>query len=121
MTMSKTVWAQAGALTTHNANQTCAERRLLQMWRDEARRHQVASHDVTHWIRRKMGSKITVWRTLSDGRLACAAPCNLCRIAIETFMFKVQCSMNHDCWFKGRMDDDDAPPLKCVYSQRRRV
>ena len=111
---SKTVHAQAGGMETRNTYNVCAERRLLEMWQESARRHDVPFRDRLRWIRRKTGHRLIVWRNLADGRLACAAPCNICREAIKSFNFKVTCSMNHDTWFVGYLDDPGAPPALCV-------
>lgn len=112
-TTSKTVYAQAGHLEAQNNFALCAERRLMEMWMEVARRHDVPSRDRARWIRRKTGPHLVVWRHLADGRLACAAPCNVCRDALKQFSFRVKCSMNHDCWFCGKLDEDGAPPVMC--------
>ncbi len=104
---SKVVYAQMGGLTVRNDSSCCAERRLLALWRELARVKGVPSHRVTLWIRRKTsGGRITVWRRLCDGTLACAFPCSLCRMALERGLApcRVTCSAD-GVWYQGRLDE----------------
>jgi hypothetical protein len=111
--VSKTVYARAGRLEARNDAARCAERRVIERWDAIARKHDVPMRERVWWIRRKMGARLVVWRHLADGRLACAAPCNVCRDALRHFRFRVRCSMDHDRWFFGNLDDHSAPPVMC--------
>lgn len=112
--VSKTVYAQAGHIETSNNLKACAERRLLEMWYSSARRHDVPFRERMQWIRRKTRHRMVIWRNLADGRLACAAPCDVCRDAMKGFKFQVKCSMNYDSWFIGYLDEAGAPPIQCI-------
>ena len=72
------------------------------------------------WIRRKTPNTLTVWRHLRDGSLGNAVPCCLCRKAIERFGFRVQCSLGGDAWFRGYLDQPDAPASKLTSMQMAR-
>ncbi|KAK9868923.1 hypothetical protein WJX84_009457 [Apatococcus fuscideae] len=95
------------------------ERRLLEQWVQEARRHGVASHKVVSWVRRKIGPDIIVWRCRSDGSRGCATPCVLCHRQLCKFDLRVHCSLNSQQWFSGRLTDGDAPPPVLTSGQRR--
>jgi hypothetical protein len=94
------------------------ERRLLECWVAKARRAGLARHQIVTWVRRKVGGHVTVFRTLADGTLACAAPCLLCQRELVRFDLRVHCSLSHEAWFSGRLTDEAAPPGKLTARQR---
>ncbi|KAL6753702.1 hypothetical protein V8C86DRAFT_1761062, partial [Haematococcus lacustris] len=97
----------------------CAERRLLDTWLCQARRHGLRPHQYRAWIRRKAGPDIVVWRQRMDGSLGCAAPCVLCHRELLRFDLRVHCSLPGQLWFSGRLDEEGAPPCKPTTAQRR--
>ena len=94
------------------------ERRLLAAWVAKARRRGVGSHAVVTWVRRKVGAHVTVFRTLADGSLGCAAPCLLCQRELLRFDLRVHCSLAPAVWWSGRLTDASAPPGKLTARQR---
>ncbi|KAK9867686.1 hypothetical protein WJX84_003091 [Apatococcus fuscideae] len=96
-----------------------AQRRLLEQWIQEARRHGVAHHKVVSWVRRKIGPDILIWRCRSDGSRGCATPCVLCHRQLCKFDLRVHCSLDAQQWFSGRLTDFDAPSPVLTSGQRR--
>lgn len=99
----------------------CAERNLLNEWVTKARRQNVPKHQVVHWVRRKAGADLTVWRHLSDGTLAISVPCLRCKVFLDTFDIRVTCLVGPNEWFSGRLSDEDAPVAKLTTGQRRQL
>eukprot|EP00884_Botryococcus_braunii_P023029 jgi/Botrbrau1/940/Bobra.0167s0051.1 len=104
-----------------STHRCCAERRLLELWTAEAKRHGVRAHSLVTWVRRKLGSDITVWRCRSDGSLGCATPCLLCRRELLRFDLRVHCPLDNGTWFRGRMDENNAPLPALTSGQRRQL
>lgn len=94
------------------------ERRLLESWVVKARRRGMGQHQIVTWVRRKVGAHVTVFRTLADGTLACAAPCLLCQRELLRFDLRVHCSLAPAQWWSGRLTDETAPPGKLTTRQR---
>lgn len=94
------------------------ERRLLDAWVTQARRHGLRPHQFRTWIRRKTGPDLVVWRCRMDGSLGCATPCVLCQRELLRYDLRVHCSLG-DSWFSGRLDDQDAPTCKPTTGQIR--
>lgn len=95
------------------------ERRLLEGWLGQARRHGLRPHQFRSWIRRKTGPDLVVWRELTDGSLGCAMPCILCQRELVRFDLRVHCPMPGQIWFSGRMDDAHAPTCKLTHGQTK--
>lgn len=95
-----------------------AERRLLGTWLQRAKKHNVPSHRIVTWVRRKAGAHITVWRTLADGSFGCAAPCVLCAKELMRFDLNLHCPINSVEWYQGRASDEGAPAPKLTTRQR---
>lgn len=94
-----------------------AERRLLDAWSRQARKHGLKSHQIATWIRRKAGPEMTVWRHRMDGTLGCATPCLLCQRELVRLDIKVNCSQPDSTWFSGRLDEPGAPCSKMTNGQ----
>lgn len=94
----------------------CTERRLLDSWVEQARRHGVKPHQFRTWIRRKTGPDLVVWRCRMDGTLGCATPCILCQRELLRYDLRVHCSLG-DTWFSGRLDEQGAPTCKPTAGQ----
>lgn len=99
----------------------CAERNLLNAWVLKASRQNVARHQVVHWIRRKAGAELTVWRELADGTLGASVPCCWCKAFLDVFDLRVRCVVSPGEWFSGRLTDQGAPVAKLTSGQRRMV
>jgi len=100
----------------HSNHRCCAERRLLDSWVEQARRHGLRPHQYRTWIRRKTGPDLVVWRCRMDGTLGCATPCILCQKELMRYDLRVHCSLG-DTWFSGRLDDKGAPACKPTAGQ----
>lgn len=105
-------------LATSSSHRCCAERRLLDSWVVKARRRGLGAHQIVTWVRRKVGAHVTVFRTLADGSLGCAAPCLLCQRELLRFDLRVHCSLAPERWWSGRLTDDSAPRGKLTARQR---
>lgn len=110
--------AKNNDLAISSSHRCCAERRLLDTWVAKARRRGMARHQIVTWVRRKVGAHVTVFRTLADGTLACAAPCLLCQRELVRFDLRVHCSLSPEQWWSGRLTDATAPPGKLTARQR---
>lgn len=95
--------------------------RLLESWIANARRHGVPASRVVSWVRRKLGSHMTVYRCRKDGTLGCATPCLLCSRELARFDIRVHCSLEGGGWFSGRVTDVDAPAAVLTSGQRRMI
>ncbi len=93
-------------------------RRLLESYVAEARKHGVRPHQVTAWVRRKLGAHISVWRKRSDGTFGCATPCVLCQRELKRYDLRVHCSQDTG-WFVGRLSEEHAPQAQLTTAQRR--
>ena len=69
---------------------------------EQARRHGVTGHRVNTWVRRKLGSRIAVWRLKADGSLGCAIPCLLCQRELVRFDLTVFYTESGGSWARGR-------------------
>ena len=92
--------------------------RLLESYVAEARKHGVRPHQVTLWVRRKLGAHISVWRKRSDGTFGCATPCVLCQRELKRYDLRVHCSQDSG-WFVGRLSEAGAPVPQLTTAQRR--
>ena len=92
--------------------------RLLESYVAEARKHGVRPHQVTLWVRRKLGAHISVWRKRSDGTFGCATPCVLCQRELKRYDLRVHCSQDSG-WFVGRLSEAGAPAPQLTTAQRR--
>ncbi len=103
----------------HNVSTTLTRaRRLLESYVAEARKHGVRPHQVTAWVRRKLGAHISVWRKRSDGSFGCATPCVLCQRELKRYDLRVHCSQDTG-WFVGRLSEEHAPQAQLTTAQRR--
>ncbi|KAF8057634.1 TOP6B [Scenedesmus sp. PABB004] len=109
------------AASARSTPSCCAERNLLNAWIAKARRANVPRHQVVHWVRRKAGTEITVWRHLADGSLGCSVPCVVCKGVLALFDLRVTCLVGPGEWFSGRLTDKDAPRAKPTSRQSRFV
>lgn len=99
----------------------CAERKLLNAWVLKANRQNVPRHQIVHWVRRKAGADLTVWRQRADGTLGCSVPCLLCKSFLDVFDLRVTCVVSPGEWFHGRLSDQGAPVSKLTSGQQRKV
>lgn len=99
----------------------CAERNLLNAWVLKANRQNVPRHQVVHWVRRKAGAELTIWRQLADGTLGASVPCCWCKAFLEVFDLRVRCVVSKGEWFEGRLTEQGAPAVKLTSGQRRMV
>lgn len=101
----------------------CAERNLIASKVREAGRHGVPRSGTVHWIRRKYGKDVSVWRTIrsddSSVRFGCCVPCVACRRTLVAFGFVVHVPTGPDSWYHGRLTDDGAPVSKPTSEQCR--
>ena len=104
-----------------NNHRLCAERRLLYKCLEEARRHDVPSHNLVHWLHRKNKGVLTIMRWRTDGSWGCSVPCILCRRELIRYGFPVRCFTSDGHWFDGYMDDPDAPSSKPTKGQARMI
>jgi hypothetical protein len=109
------------ALSCDTLKHVFAERRLLDVWVSQARRHGVRPHQFRSWIRRKTGPDIVVWRQRVDGTLGCATPCIFCQRELLRFDLRVHCSQAGQSWFSGRLDEAGAPESKPTGYQRKQL
>lgn len=94
-------------------------RNLLAAWVARASRAGVPRHQVVHWVRRKAGGSITVWRHLADGSLGVSVPCVVCKAALARFDLRVTCMVAPGQWYCGRLTEPGAPTAKATSAQRR--
>jgi hypothetical protein len=99
----------------------CAERRLLKIAQDDARKHGISSRDQGKWIKRKFGSTMSIVRHKADGTLGCSVPCVFCRNAVMQLNIRVRCYTNDDRWFTGYLNEPDAPKSKLTTGQKSRI
>ncbi|KAF6252587.1 hypothetical protein COO60DRAFT_515869 [Scenedesmus sp. NREL 46B-D3] len=96
-------------------------RNLLHAWVAKATRSGVPRHQVVHWVRRKAGASITVWRHLADGSLGVSVPCVVCKETLAQFDLRVTCMVAPGQWYCGRLTDPGAPPAKATSGQLMRM
>lgn len=90
----------------------------------EAQKHGVKPAAVSHWIRRKFGSDISVLSDRKDGLVGCSVPCVFCARAIVRLDLKVHVVVFNDKQqkvFHGRLTDAGAPSSKLTSGQRKRI
>lgn len=121
LTPSRCVYASSSRFSKgeqcKSTAECCAERRLLNIWIEKAKKKGVPSHRTVHWIRRKIGPDISTWRITSDGQHGCSIPCIYCRDEIIKFDLRVTCCIGKDQWFCGFLNDVDAPQSKLTSGQ----
>lgn len=110
----------ADAVVTSN-HRCCAERRLIGHWVEQARKKGVPRAKIIAWVRRKMGSDISVWRHTSDGAYGCSVPCPLCARVLIQFDVTVHCYLGEGRWYRGRLTDPGAPEGKPTTFQRLHI
>ena len=93
--------------------------RLLDSWVSQARRKGVPPHKVIYWIRRKIGTHISIIRYRSDGTLGCAVPCVFCQRELTKYDMRIHCIDSEGEWFNGRMTDGNIPKPVLTAGQRR--
>jgi hypothetical protein len=81
----------------------------------------VPRHSIIAWMRRKHGSKITVWRRLASGDLGCTIPCVLCAKKLVQFDFQVVCPLDNQTIWSGKLTDVDAPVSKPTSRQAQTI
>lgn len=113
-------WLARCRRSTHTPLCSCCSR-LLDSWIADARRHGIRAQNVVSWVRRKLGTDITVFRQRKDGTLGCATPCVLCSRELARFDLRVNCSLEGGRWFRGRVTDCDAPEAVLTSGQRRMI
>lgn len=103
-------------LTPHLPN----VRRLLESYKQQARRSGVPPHKTVAWVRRKLGGDVAVWRRTVDGVLGRAAPCVFCARELQRFDIRVHCPLDSSgAWFSGRVGDPGAPEPQLSGGQQR--
>eukprot|EP00882_Tetradesmus_deserticola_P012991 GHRQ01013775.1.p1 GENE.GHRQ01013775.1~~GHRQ01013775.1.p1 ORF type:complete len:202 (+),score=18.53 GHRQ01013775.1:82-687(+) len=111
---------QPAAAEASSSQLCCAERNLLRAWVARATRAGVPRHQVVHWVRRKAGASITVWRHLADGSLGVSVPCVVCKATLAQFDLRVTCMVAPGQWYCGRLMDPGAPLAKPTSGQLMR-
>ena len=100
----------------------CAERRLIASKVRDAERHGVPRNATVHWVRRKFGKDMTVWRyTKDDGvtrEFGCCVPCVMCRRTLLDFQMRMHVVTRDGQWFHGMLTDEGAPASKFTRAQR---
>ncbi len=91
---------------SQSTGRCCAEMKLIGQMEASARRHGVAKSGVVRWVRRKLGSHLTIVRYLADGRTACAVPCIFCRRLLVSYDLVVHCSLSDFEWNHDSMPKD---------------
>uniref|UniRef100_A0A383WIR3 Uncharacterized protein n=1 Tax=Tetradesmus obliquus TaxID=3088 RepID=A0A383WIR3_TETOB len=112
---------QPAAAAASSSQDCCAERNLLAAWVTRASRAGVPRHQVVHWVRRKAGGSITVWRHLADGSLGVSVPCVVCKAALARFDLRVTCMVAPGQWYCGRLTEPGAPRVKPTSGQLMRM
>jgi hypothetical protein len=97
----------------------CAERRWLDACVKEARKNGVAPHKTAAYIRRKFGSRISVFRFRHDGSFGCTVPCVWCQKELERFDITVSFVDDSGRWCDGRVSDGTLPKPVLTAGQRR--
>jgi hypothetical protein len=98
-----------------NTCHCCAERRLISLLRESARREGVAPARFSHWLSRKHG-EFTVMRMRRDGEPGISLPCVICRKMMDRLCIKWKAHIGHE-W----VTQDDAPPSRPTQKQRALV
>lgn len=99
-------------LAVPNTCHCCAERRLLGLLREQARREGVAPAGFTHWLSRKHG-KFTIVRLRRDGEPGISLPCVICRKALDRMCIQWRAHIGSE-W----VTQENAPPSKPTQRQR---
>ena len=95
--------------------------RLIEGYKDQARRHGITGHRVNTWVRRKLGPRIAVWRFRADGSYGSAIPCLLCQRELVRFDLTVFYTQSTGAWTSGRpaLNSWDSEGAKLTSGQRR--
>lgn len=93
--------------------------RLLDSWVHQAKRQGVPSHKIVTWIRRKIGTHISVIRYRSDGTMGCAVPCVFCQKELMRYDMRVHCVDSSGNWLDARLTDGNVPKPVLTAGQRR--
>lgn len=104
---------------TTSTHRCCAERRWLDACVREARKSGVPKHRLVAYVKRKFGSRISVFRFRHDGTLGCALPCAWCQKELERFDMKVTFVDSEGQWCDGRVSDGTLPKPVLTAGQRR--
>jgi len=102
-------------ITVPNTCHCCAERRLLGLLREQARREGVAPAKFSHWLHRKHG-KFTVVRLRRDGEPGISLPCVICRKVLDRMCVRWKAHIGTE-W----VTDENAPASKPTQKQRALV
>ncbi len=100
----------------------CAERRLIASKVREAVQHGVPRAGIIHWVRRKFGKDMTIWRIVqrdANSELGCCVPCVLCRSKLIEFQMRVHVVTSDGEWYHGHMSDACAPVSKPTSGQKQ--
>ena len=95
-----------------NTCHCCAERRLVSMLREQARREGVAPAGFSHWVNRKHGP-FTVVRLRRDGEYGISLPCVICRKMLDGLYIRWRAHIGSD-W----VTNETAPPSRPTQKQR---
>ena len=74
---------------------------------------------MVSWIRRKLGGHIIVIRFRSDGSLGCTVPCVFCQKELMKYDISIHCVTTSGTWYRGRLNDANAPEACFTTGQRR--
>jgi hypothetical protein len=102
-------------LAVGNTCHCCAERRLLGLLREQARREGVAPAKFSHWLHRKHGS-FTVLRMRRDGEPGISLPCVICRKVLDRMCVQWRAHIG-TVW----VTQFNAPPSQPTQKQRALV
>jgi len=95
-----------------NSYKCCAERRLVGILMERARREGVHPYRFVQWFHRKQGV-LVIKRMRRDGLPGVSLPCVCCRKVLDRMGLKWRAHVGNE-WFS----QDDAPPSKPTNKQR---
>ena len=95
-----------------NSCHCCAERRLIGLLREQARREGVAPAGFAHWLSRKHG-EFTVVRLRRDGQPGVSLPCVICRKVLDRMGIRWRAHIGRE-W----VTNENAPPSQPTQKQR---
>jgi len=99
-------------LAVGNTYHCCAERRLVGILLEKARRNGVSPAGFSHWCNRKQGVFV-IQRMRRDGLPGISLPCVCCRKVLDKMCLKWKAHIG-DVW----VSQEDAPPSKPTNKQR---
>lgn len=95
-----------------NSYKCCAERRLVSILMERARREGVHPSSFVRWFHRKQG-ELVIKRMRRDGLPGVSLPCVCCRKVLDRMCLKWRAHIGHN-W----VSQETAPPSKPTNRQR---